>query len=395
MTCESISISFGISDTRASGTGASAIYPLVACRQYSSWLFLGTEIDAKSRSFAARNIKNNDLDSRIKIIDTDSESKLLVPSDELERFQKYGPACTRLQTRIRLTIIRIDVLITNPPFYASAEELEALAKQKSRPPNSACTGAPVEMIYPGGEVEFVTQLVQESTIAPNRTMIQWFSSMFGKLGSVNTVIERLREKGCTNYAVTEFVQGQRTRRWCVAWTWSGLRPSNAIARGTDAVEKKYLPFPTELDITVDSPINEVTETIRHEVSALHEVQWKWNADTRTGMGRSMTGDVWSRKARRRLQKQAVEQDSMEVDIPQPKAHPGSSKTSGGGAHATESEPEDDPQFVFRISVNTVHDEASEDKATNRGVTVNIRWLRGHDSTIFESFHGWLNRKLQD
>lgn len=290
---------------------------------------------------------------------------------------------------------RIDVLLTNPPFYASEEELEALAKQKSRPPNSACTGAPVEMIYPGGEVEFVTQLINESTVAPNRTMIQWFSSMFGKLGSVNTIIERLREKGCTNYAVTEFVQGQRTRRWCVAWSWSGLRPSNTIARGTDAVEKKYLPFPTELDIVVECEIEEVVRTVQEEISALSEAQWKWNPATRTGIGRSMSGDVWSRKARRRLQKKAAEQDSMEIDTPQSKTNSGSNKTPGGTVHAAENEMEDDPQFVFRITVNAVSDKASKDNSTTRNVTVHIRWLRGHDSTIFESFHGWLNRKLQD
>ena len=73
------------------GTGASAIYPLLACRQRPRWLFLATEIDEKSRSYALRNISSNDLEGRIKIIDTDPSAKTLIPSSELERFERYSP----------------------------------------------------------------------------------------------------------------------------------------------------------------------------------------------------------------------------------------------------------------------------------------------------------------
>ena len=97
------------------------------------------------------------------------------------------------------------------------------AAAKSRPPNSACTGAEVEMVTPGGEVAFVTRMVNESLKLKER--VQWCSSMLGKLSSVSSIIEVLKEKDCTNWAVKEFVQGQRTRRWGVAWSWADLRPS--------------------------------------------------------------------------------------------------------------------------------------------------------------------------
>ena len=97
------------------------------------------------------------------------------------------------------------------------------AAAKSRPPNSTCTGAEVEMVTPGGEVAFVTRIVNESLKLKER--VQWFSSMLGKLASVSSIVEVLKEKGCTNWAVKEFVQGQRTRRWGVAWSWGDLRPS--------------------------------------------------------------------------------------------------------------------------------------------------------------------------
>ena len=111
----------------------------------------------------------------------------------------------------------------NPPFYASDADLLTSAAEKSRPPHSACTGAEVEMVTPGGEVAFVSRMIEESLVMKER--VQWYSSMLGKLSSVNTVTEGLKEKGVDNWAVKEFVQGEKTRRWGVAWSWGDLRPS--------------------------------------------------------------------------------------------------------------------------------------------------------------------------
>lgn len=283
-----------------------------------------------------------------------------------------------------ILLCRIDILITNPPFYASEAELISLSEKKSRPPNSACTGAPVEMIYPGGEIEFVTKLIQESALPHNRVKIKWFSSMFGKLASLNIIIDRLREKGCTNYAVTEFVQGQRTRRWCVAWSWTGMRPALEITRGTDAVEKKYLPFPTELDIVVTGQTSEIKQNIEAAIAELEGVEWHWIANTFAGIGSSNTGDVWSRRARRRLQKLAADHDSMDVD----KGRPANDHADHPSGH------EDKDRFVFRITIESAGGQATHDTPKAREVSISVRWLQGLDSTVFESFHGWLKRKIQ-
>lgn len=111
----------------------------------------------------------------------------------------------------------------NPPFYASQEEMLNSAETKSHVPFSACTGAAVEMIAPGGEVEFVTRMINESLQLRDR--IQWYTSMLGKLSSVTTLVERLNEHNNNNYAVTEFVQGNKTKRWAVAWSWGDQRPA--------------------------------------------------------------------------------------------------------------------------------------------------------------------------
>ena len=110
----------------------------------------------------------------------------------------------------------------NPPFYDSAEEMLASAKAKQRPPFSACTGAEVEMVTPGGEVAFVSRMIQESLHLRDR--VEWYTSMLGKIASVSVVVEKLKGVGVSNWAVTEFVQGSKTRRWAVAWSWGHMRP---------------------------------------------------------------------------------------------------------------------------------------------------------------------------
>lgn len=79
------------------------------------------------------------------------------------------------------------------------------------------------MVTPGGEVAFVTRMIEESCRLKDR--VQWYTTMLGKFGSVGTMVEKLKERGISNWAVKEFVQGTRTRRWGVAWSWGDMRPS--------------------------------------------------------------------------------------------------------------------------------------------------------------------------
>lgn len=89
--------------------------------------------------------------------------------------------------------------------------------------DQACTGAEVEMVTPGGEVEFVSRMIDESLHLRQRVL--WYTSMLGKLSSVYILIEKLIQCGNRNYAATEFVQGSRTRRWAIAWSWTDVHPT--------------------------------------------------------------------------------------------------------------------------------------------------------------------------
>lgn len=106
------------------------------------------------------------------------------------------------------------------------------------------------MVTPGGEVAFVSRMIEESHVLRDR--VQWYTSMLGKFSSVAVLVQKLRDKGVDNYAVTEFIQGSKTRRWAVAWSFEDLRPTMSVARGLSSLQKSLLPFPSEYPITVSS-----------------------------------------------------------------------------------------------------------------------------------------------
>ena len=82
------------------------------------------------------------------------------------------------------------------------------------------------MVTPGGETAFVHRMIKESLVLKER--VQWYSSMIGKFSSLSTIVGLIREAEIQNWAVTEFVQGIKTRRWGVAWSWGDLRPRMVI-----------------------------------------------------------------------------------------------------------------------------------------------------------------------
>ena len=323
------------------GTGASAIYPLLACRQRENWRMLATEVDAESLEWARRNVEANGLGDRIRVVEVEKDGEL-VPSGVLKK------------------VAWINFVMVNPPFYASEAEMAESARLKQRPPNSACTGAAVEMICEGGEVGFVKRLLEKSKGEEVQGKVQWWTSMLGKFSSVGVVVEAVKEAGCGNWAVTEFVQGQKTRRWAVGWSWMDLRPSVGVARGIPGLEKRLLPFPSEFafDVKDVGSIGDLGDRLDREIRGLG-VRWRWRPSTRQGL--AMAGrDVWSRKARRRKTKDAMEEDEDE---------------------------DQGPALVLKVALAPVEG--------RNAVTTNVRWLQGNDSVLFESFCGWLKRKIRN
>ncbi|KAL9114503.1 MAG: hypothetical protein Q9227_001584 [Pyrenula ochraceoflavens] len=265
------------------------------------------------------------------------------------------------QTTVFITPSSVDFTLTNPPFYSSESDLLSSAAAKSRPPFSACTGASIEMVTPGGEVAFIARLIEQSQNIGQR--IQWYTSMLGKLSSVQVVVEKLREVGCGNYAVTEFVQGQRTRRWAVGWSWGDRRPSIDVARGIPNFPKHLLPFPSELSFEKEDSIDKLGVIIDNGLKGL-DLRWEWRARISTGVGFAK-GNVWSRQARR---KRAL------------------TKTTGAAVDEREEEEIEEDSFGFKI---TLRQRATDAPGK---ITVLVRWLKGNDPVLFESFCGMVKRK---
>lgn len=325
------------------GTGASCIYPLLAVTQ-RPWYFIGTDIDPKSLDYARKNVEINGLQDRIRIVAKKESDAYLLPLDDAG-------------------IDRVDFVMTNPPFYTSADDMVSSAEKKARPPNSVCTGAPVEMVCSGGEVAFVDRLLKESLYFRER--VQWYTAMFGKFTSLQEFVEKLRQNGIDNYAVTEFVQGSKTKRWAVGWSFGAMRPSDKAARGIKgAIWKSLLPPVVEVEISTFPLTNGVApleERVSRVVGSLELLSWEWDKEKLRGIGRARE-NVWSRAWRR---KKMREKDVM----------------AGGVVPREDGE---DCKFGFLVSIQVSRTEAH----------VGLRWLEGHEAGLFESFSGFLKTQLK-
>ncbi|KAF3767237.1 hypothetical protein M406DRAFT_39337 [Cryphonectria parasitica EP155] len=325
------------------GTGASCIYPLLGCAQ-RPWSFIATDIDADNLKHAIKNVALNSFEDRIRIVSRKPED-LLIPLEELN-------------------LSHIDFVMTNPPFYQSEAEMLKSAAKKSRPPHSACTGAPVEMVCDGGEVAFVSRILEESLVLKDR--VQWYTSMFGMVSSLEVMVEKVRERGINNYAVMEFLQGNKTRRWALAWSFGPMRPCQKAGRGLKATPwRRILPAIVDAEISrfpSGDGVGAKGDALSTLVGGLDLISWQWDREMLRGVGRARE-NVWSRAWRRKRKREEAE---------------------AGPSVKSKEEPSETWIFGFSVSITVNMSEA----------ILECRWREGHDESIFTSFCGFLKTRLQ-
>lgn len=331
------------------GVGASCVYSLLACAAASGWRMYGSDIDSHSLRHAQRNVDANDLGSRIRLRLTTPED-LLVPLD-------------------KLSVERLDFVMCNPPFYSSDEDMARAYGGKAMPPSAVCTGSTNEMICDGGDVGFVERILNESLQLRDR--VQWYSSMLGRLASAQQLVAKLREHGITNFAVTNLKAGKKTRRWAVAWSFSDLRPANSVARHGELVQA-VLPTATEWTVNTSGTAEELGEKINVIVSDL-DLRWHWRAPIHTGVAFARE-NVWSRSARRKRKFQQQQQQEAKGN------DAGKGDDDDDNDESSDSDEEEDPAALAV-------------KITCTQGRVDVRWLRGTDFTLWESFCGMLKRAL--
>lgn len=321
------------------GTGASGIYAMLSMKSRPNWTICATDINKTSFDSAAANFAKNNLLSRTKMLHTTSKMPL-VPLEALGTQQ-------------------LDFTLCNPPFFTDSAEMEKSlsGEGKATGPNAICTGSNNEMIYPGGDLGFVTRIVEESLVL--RSKVTWYSSMLGKLSSAKAIVELLKSHKITNWAVGVLDPGTKTgtKRWVIAWSFGDLRPRHSIARPSGgSFPYDLLPFPTLYNIPLPPSFtgSAANDKLNDQLFAL-DLTWSWEPATAIGVGEA-SENVWGRAYRRAYERrkrdgQVEMRDTLNVNT----------------------------KLAFRITVVQLAGE------------IVLEWLRGDDQVLWESFCGCVHR----
>lgn len=186
------------------GTGANLIYPLIGTVEYG-WSFVGTEIDADALR-GARRI---------------AEANPTIASHIDLRMQWSVRQSLRGVIKPRETF---HLTMCNPPFYGSMAEANANTQRKTAnlsgkaeaAPLRNVAGQPQELCCPGGELGFITRLIEESATHP--TLSLWFTSLVSKSDHLRALRHTLREVGATKCETINMAQGQKQTRF-IAWSF--------------------------------------------------------------------------------------------------------------------------------------------------------------------------------
>ncbi|PWB34982.1 23S rRNA (adenine(1618)-N(6))-methyltransferase RlmF [Pseudomonas sp. SDI] len=187
------------------GVGANCIYPLLGHSDYR-WRFLGSDIDPLALASAKAIIQANGLNKAIQLRQQGNRKHILLGLLAAEE--------------------RFDVTLCNPPFHASRDEATRGSQRKWRALGKADPkrtlpvlnfgGQNNELWCEGGEIRFVTQLVNESKGLGQQVL--WFSSLVSKASNLPGIEAALKKAAVVEQRVLEMGQGQKQSR-LVAWTF--------------------------------------------------------------------------------------------------------------------------------------------------------------------------------
>ncbi|KAJ9104294.1 hypothetical protein QFC20_004576 [Naganishia adeliensis] len=188
------------------GTGASAIYAILLARITKEAQIWATELNASSLETASKTLQENDLVPQVHLVRVpNGEAPLLDVISAIDLESGDAPFTFSL---------------CNPPFYASAEDMQASTELKAFPTHAAPTAADNELITRGGEVAFIGRMIDES--AKTREKCIWYTSLIGKASSIPLLIGKLGEHQIDNYILLGMRQAHTTR-WVLGWSLTDIR----------------------------------------------------------------------------------------------------------------------------------------------------------------------------
>jgi 23S rRNA A1618 N6-methylase RlmF len=188
------------------GTGASCIYPLLGTSINKSWQFYATEIDDDSFNNATKNVSDNKMSNKIKVIKGSKNTFFRPIFDDTAKHNDKSP---NIDPKNKFFMFSM----CNPPYFSSADEWNCNKK-------SAFGGHPIEMVTDGGEERFISHMINESIHYRHR--IVWFTTLIGIKKHVEVIVKKLKSLSLTTPVCDirrhTFKQG-RTSRWGVAWSF--------------------------------------------------------------------------------------------------------------------------------------------------------------------------------
>lgn len=186
------------------GVGASCIYPILGSIEYD-WNFIASDIDPAS------------IQSSQSIIDANSVLKEKVSLRLQEDGRRYFQGVLKEEEKI-------DLAMCNPPFHASANEAREAAKRKVQNLNKKSIKNPTlnfagnlnELVYEGGEKQFLINMIKESKNFDKNCL--WFSSLVSKESNVKAARKTIEKVGATQSKLIPMGTGNKTSR-IIAWTF--------------------------------------------------------------------------------------------------------------------------------------------------------------------------------
>lgn len=343
------------------GTGASAIFPLLACASRPSWRMYATDIDEQSLKNARDNINLNSFSYHITTILTTNDANIIPLA--------------------KLGVDKLDVVIFNPPFYNNKADMDQGYENKERPAAAVMTGSNNELMAPGGDLGFVLRMLEESKVLKDK--IQWYTVFVGKYSSVLSALEAIKKAGINNFAVTTLTPGNRTRRWGVAWSYGDLRPKNSLVRDED-MPHQLLPFATAWTLPVKK---EYDWALGLDLCKTMEgTPFDYNASTETGIMLA-PGNVWGRKARRKRKREEEARLAGDASRLKKRAKVGETGMAAKGSEQGEVGEAEEPEPTAPVALGI--------KIVNDGAGLEIQWLQGVDFSLYQSFCKWLLHELRE
>uniref|UniRef100_A0A8D8YNT6 Methyltransferase-like protein 16 n=1 Tax=Cacopsylla melanoneura TaxID=428564 RepID=A0A8D8YNT6_9HEMI len=306
------------------GSGASCVYPLLACHT-NSWSMLALECDPVSVDYARRNVQQNNLQELISVKHTSSSD-----NSHLESY---------LEPNVSYTFT-----MCNPPFFASSDDLnwehgrekndskqlesgkqdidcdESSLNKRNRsrnrnkrrkPPPNAQTGNKTELIAQGGEVSFVKKMIQDNI---HLRQIKIFTTMLGHKSSFIRVKQFLMEHPLVKQvSSTEFCQGN-TMRWGLAWTANEhVKLPSTLPRKESGSSKSSKPVVTVLE-GVEGGVRDVVDKLLVLCDALQIIYkiLQEGADS-TRLELTAYQNTWSHQRRLKRKMKQRQENSNEIE----------------------------------------------------------------------------------